>query len=60
MYGKYPEYHTSADNKSFISFSAMEKSVEKYLKVIDIIENNHKYINIFPIVNHSSANVDFI
>jgi len=31
MYGKYPEYHTSADNKDFISFEAMEKSVLKYL-----------------------------
>ena len=48
MYGKYAEYHTSADNKNFISFSAMEKSIEKYLKIIDVIENNNTYINKIP------------
>jgi aminopeptidase-like protein len=48
MYGKYPEYHTSADNRNFISFAAMEQSVEKYLKIIDVIENNYTYINKIP------------
>ncbi len=48
MYGKYPEYHTSGDNKDFISFEAIEKSVEKYLEVIELIENNEKYINKMP------------
>lgn len=48
MYGKYPEYHTSADNKDFISFEAMEKSVLKYLEIIDVLERNEKYINKMP------------
>ncbi len=48
MYGKYPEYHTSADNKDFISFEAMEGSVYKYLEIIDLIEINQKYINTLP------------
>jgi len=48
MYGKYPEYHTSGDNKDFISFDAMEKSVHKYLEVIELIERNAKYINKMP------------
>lgn len=48
MYGKYPEYHTSGDNKDFISFDAMEKSVLKYLEVIDLIERNERYINKMP------------
>lgn len=39
-YGKYEEYHTSADNKNFISFDAMEKSVKKYLEIISVIERN--------------------
>lgn len=48
MYGMYPEYHTSGDNKSFISFDAMEKSVHKYLDIIDILEKNNFYINKLP------------
>jgi aminopeptidase-like protein len=48
MYGKYPEYHTSADNKDFISFEAMEKSVLKYIEIIELIEKNEKYINKMP------------
>ena len=47
-YGKYKEYHTSDDNKSFISFEAMQKSVEKYIGVVDVIEKNRIYINQSP------------
>lgn len=47
-YGKYQQYHTSDDNKSFISFEAMEKSVEKYLEIIELIEENKSYRNKFP------------
>lgn len=48
MYGVYPEYHTSADNKDFISFSALEKSIVKYIEIVQLIENNKKYVNQFP------------
>jgi aminopeptidase-like protein len=48
MYGKYPEYHTSGDNKDFISFEAMEKSVLKYLEIIELLERNEKYVNKIP------------
>jgi aminopeptidase-like protein len=48
MYGKYPEYHTSGDDKNFISFEAMESSVLKYLEVIELIERNEKYLNKMP------------
>jgi aminopeptidase-like protein len=48
MYGEYPEYHTSADNKEYISFDAMEKSVLKYLEVIELLERNERYINTMP------------
>ena len=47
-YGKYKEYHTSDDNKSFISFDAMQKSVEKYIEVVEVIEKNKIYTNRFP------------
>ena len=48
MYGEYKEYHTSGDNKNFISFTAMEKSVEKYMEIINVIELNKTYTNNFP------------
>ncbi|WP_154855393.1 DUF4910 domain-containing protein [Cyclobacterium xiamenense] len=48
MYGTYPEYHTSADNKDYVSFEAMEQSVQKYLDVIELIERNEKFINKMP------------
>ncbi|HLS31688.1 MAG TPA: DUF4910 domain-containing protein [Flavobacteriaceae bacterium] len=44
----YPEYHTSADNKDFISFEAMQDSVQKYLDIIQVIEWNAFYINTLP------------
>ena len=48
MYGVYPEYHTSADNKDFISFEALEESVKKYLEVVHLMEYNKKYVNQLP------------
>ncbi len=47
-YGMYKEYHTSADNKEFISFKSMEDSVIKYLEILNVIENNFTYINKMP------------
>ena len=34
MYGTFAEYHTSLDNREFISFEAMAESVEVYFKVM--------------------------
>ena len=48
MYGEYQEYHTSADNKDFVSFEAMEQSINKYLEIIEVIENNAFFINTAP------------
>ncbi len=47
-YGKYKEYHTSADNRDFISFDAMEETVKKYIEITGMIENNFTYKNKFP------------
>lgn len=47
-YGKYKEYHTSEDNKTFISFDAMENSIRKYLEIIEVIEKNKYYLNKYP------------
>ncbi len=48
MYGKYPQYHTSLDNADFISFEALEGTVEAYLKVVKGLEGNRKYQNNLP------------
>jgi len=45
MYSNYPEYHTSEDNKSFISFLALSESIKIYFEIIKIIENNKYYLN---------------
>jgi aminopeptidase-like protein len=44
----YPEYHTSADNLDFIHPANLADSLEKYLTVIDILENNYTYLNTSP------------
>ncbi len=45
MYQHYKEYHTSLDNKSFISFSAMKKTIDIYFSFANAIEANHLYEN---------------
>lgn len=40
MYGQYPEYHTSLDNKDYISFAALQETVEAYYKIAEWIEGN--------------------
>jgi len=47
-YYNYPEYHTSADNKDFISFEAMETSVLRLLDIIKLLEANAFYVNQMP------------
>lgn len=47
-YGKYPQYHTSDDNKDLISFVSMEITIKQYLDIINVIENNAFYLNLFP------------
>lgn len=48
MYRTYPEYHTSLDNKAFISFEAMAGSVDLYHEMIGIFEANRKYRSTNP------------
>ncbi len=47
-YGRYPEYHTSADNLDFVGSEYLADSFGKYVKVIYILENNVSYINLNP------------
>lgn len=48
MYQRYKEYHTSLDNKSFISFTAMVKTVEVYFNFVRALELNDKYLTTIP------------
>ncbi len=45
---EYEEYHTSADNLDFVKPQYLEESYRIFLSIINIIENNKKYINLFP------------
>lgn len=47
-YGEFDEYHTSADNLNFINKDKLEETLNRYLDVIYIIENNEIYINLNP------------
>lgn len=42
-YDKYKEYHTSLDNKKFISFKSIEESANVFLKLIELNEKNVFY-----------------
>ena len=44
-YDKYKEYHTSLDNKNFISFSSLEDSIKVFLNLIELNEKNIFYVN---------------
>jgi aminopeptidase-like protein len=47
-FGTYPEYHTSADNLDFISPNSLADSLEKYIAVVEVLENNITYFNTNP------------
>jgi aminopeptidase-like protein len=48
-FGKFPEYHTSADNLEFIGPESLADSYKTILNVIEIIENDRKFVNLNPI-----------
>lgn len=47
-YGRYPEYHTSADNLDFVRAESLEGSLRTYLAVMDVLEGNRRYRNLNP------------
>jgi aminopeptidase-like protein len=47
-HGRYPEYHTSADNLDFVQPEYLGDSFSKYLAVLNILENNRRYLNKNP------------
>jgi aminopeptidase-like protein len=47
-YGRYPEYHTSADDLALVKPEALEGSLRTYLAVMDVLEGNRRYLNLNP------------
>lgn len=47
-YGRYSQYHTSADNLDFVRPEALEGSLRTYLAVMDVLEGNRRYLNLNP------------
>lgn len=47
-YAQYPQYHTSLDNKDFISFEAMVESIDVYFEVCRVLDGNRRFRNLFP------------
>jgi aminopeptidase-like protein len=46
--GRYPEYHTSADDLSLVSPASLGESLLQLLRVIQVIEGNNRYLNLNP------------
>lgn len=44
--GKYPQYHTSADDLSFVTKDALSGSLSQLLRIVEILEGNFKYLNV--------------
>lgn len=47
-HGCFPEYHTSADNLDFIREESLADSFSKLVEIINVVENNKKYLNTNP------------
>jgi aminopeptidase-like protein len=46
--GRYPEYHTSADNMDFVTAESLEDSLTKVLAIVEILEHDKVYVNLSP------------
>jgi aminopeptidase-like protein len=47
-YSEYPEYHTSADNLDFVEPAQLEGSYAVCQSVLNLLENNVRYVNLNP------------
>jgi aminopeptidase-like protein len=48
QFATFPEYHTSADNMDFIKPEILERSFDRVLEIVDIIENEGRPVNLAP------------
>jgi aminopeptidase-like protein len=47
-HGEYPEYHTSADDLSFVKPAELAESYRAVLEIIDVLEHDERYENLSP------------
>jgi aminopeptidase-like protein len=47
-WGRYPEYHTSADDLGFVHARSLEDSLDTVLAALSIVDNNATYVNLNP------------
>jgi aminopeptidase-like protein len=47
-HGRFPEYHTSADDLNFVRPGALAGSLSAYLAVLGALEHNARYVNLNP------------
>ncbi len=47
-WGRYPEYHTSADNPDLVRPELLGASLERYLEVVRVLETDRRYRNLMP------------
>jgi aminopeptidase-like protein len=48
VWGKFPEYHTSADNLEFIKPLQLAESLRMCVAILDTLEQNRRYRNLSP------------
>ena len=48
IYGEYPEYHTSLDNKTLMDFSALEDYINLITEAVELIETDKFYTSNMP------------
>ena len=46
--GCYPEYHTSADNLDLVQPEYLSDTIESYIEVLNIFDNNASFVNLQP------------
>jgi aminopeptidase-like protein len=46
--GRFPEYHTSADDLSFVRAEALADSLAKCASIVAVLEGNRRYLNMNP------------
>jgi aminopeptidase-like protein len=47
-HGRYPQYHTSADDLSLVRADCLAESLRCYLEIVRVLEDNRAYVNLNP------------